>query len=103
MASIDKTILNNHEQMTLTITFNKDELANAFLMMIAENMRKEDWSAENRAVAREIHTALPKVVKEAIYSMKDELADRVVRKASAEVKRVALKKMILNLDDEEET
>jgi len=99
--NIEKTISDDHEQLTLTITFNKDELANALLSMVAEMMRKADWSDENRIIAREMRTTLPKVIKEVIYSQKDELADKVVKRASAELKKVALKKMLLNIDDEE--
>jgi len=100
MANIEKKVSDDHNQMSLTITFNKDELAEALLLMIADMMRKEDWSNENRMIQRELHTALPKLTKEVIYQMKDELADRVVKRASAELKRVALKKMLLNIDDE---
>lgn len=77
----------------ITITVDEDELTRIVTEQIADAMRNE-YRSESRDTKYGIRKSVESAVKEYIYASKDEIIDRCVARASAELVRKGLPKLI---------
>ena len=77
----------------ITITVDEDELTRIVTEQIADAMRNE-YRSESRDTKYGIRKGVESAVKEYIYASKDEIIDRCVARASAELVRKGLPKLI---------
>lgn len=78
--------------MKVTIEIDEDELQKAIIDMVAK-----EWA--RAYFKRDEYKGIEKAVKEVIYSQKEELLSRCVDKASAELTRKALPKLLEKLTE----
>jgi hypothetical protein len=83
--------------MKLEININEEELKEIACTMIAKSILSESYSAEKRKAEWGVRDAVDKAVKQYIYSKKDEIIERVVERASVEIVKKALPKLIEKL------
>lgn len=77
----------------ITITVNDNEIAQIVTTLIAERMAKE-YSAESRETKYGIRQGVEKSVKDYIYSQKDLIIEKCVARASAELARKGVPRLI---------
>ena len=78
--------------MKVTIEIDEDELQKAIIDMVAKECARANFK-------RDEYKGIEKAVKEVIYSQKEELLSRCVDKASAELTRKALPKLLEKLTE----
>ena len=78
--------------MKVTIEIDEDELQIAIIDMVAKECARAYFK-------RDEYKGIEKAVKEVIYSQKEELLSRCVDKASAELTRKALPKLLEKLTE----
>jgi hypothetical protein len=77
----------------ITITVNDAEIVDMVTKMIARDIAAQ-YTAESRDTKFGIRRGVESAVKEYIYASKDEIIDRCVARASAELVRKGLPKLI---------
>ena len=78
--------------MKVTIEIDEDELQKAIIDMVAKECARVYFK-------RDEYKGIEKAVKEVVYSQKEELLSRCVDKASAELTRKALPKLLEKLTE----
>lgn len=78
--------------MKVTIEIDEDELQKAIIDMIAKECARTYFK-------RDEYKGIEKAVKEVVYSQKEELLSRCVDKASTELTRKALPKLLEKLTE----
>ena len=78
--------------MKVTIEIDEDELQKAIIDMVAKECARAYFK-------RDEYKGIEKAVKEVIYSQKEELLSRCVDKASSELTRKALPKLLEKLTE----
>lgn len=78
--------------MKVTIEIDEDELQKAIIDMVVKECARAYFK-------RDEYKGIEKAVKEVIYSQKEELLSRCVDKASAELTRKALPKLLEKLTE----
>ena len=78
--------------MKVTIEIDEDELQKSIIDMVAKECARAYFK-------RDEYKGIEKAVKEVIYSQKEELLSRCVDKASAELTRKALPKLLEKLTE----
>ena len=78
--------------MKVTIEIDEDELQKAIIYMVAKECARAYFK-------RDEYKGIEKAVKEVVYSQKEELLSRCVDKASAELTRKALPKLLEKLTE----
>ena len=84
----------------ITITVNDAEIVDMVTKMIARDIAAQ-YTAESRDTKFGIRRGVESVVKEYIYASKDEIIDRCVARASAELVRKGLPKLIERMGNDE--
>ena len=84
----------------ITITVDENELTRIVTEQIADAMRNE-YRSESRDTKYGIRKGVESTVKECIYASKDEIIDRCVARASAELVRKGLSKLIERMGNDE--
>ena len=84
----------------ITITVDEDELTRVVTEQIADAMRNK-YSSESRDTKYGIRKGVESAVKAYIYASKDEIIDRCVARASAELVRKGLPKLIERMGNDE--
>lgn len=77
----------------ITVKINEDEIAQMVVEKIADRMAKE-YTSEFRDTKHGIRYGAEKAVKEYVYSQKDAIIEKCVARASAELVRKGLPKLI---------
>lgn len=77
----------------ITITVNEEEIAELVVKQIAERMTRA-YSVEQRETKYGIREGMEKAVKAYIYSQKDAIVERCIARASAEIVRKGLPKLL---------
>ena len=81
----------------ITITVDENEIARLVTERIAVAMEKE-YCTESREAKRGIRDGVDKAVKSYVYANKDAIIDRCVARASAELVRKGLPKLIERME-----
>ena len=84
----------------ITITVNDAEIVDMVTKMIARDIAAQ-YTAESRDTKFGIRRGVESAVKEYIYASKDEIIDRCVARASAELVRKGLPKLIERMGNDE--
>ena len=84
----------------ITITVDENELTRIVTEQIADAMRNE-YRSESHDTKYGIRKGVESAVKEYIYASKDEIIDRCVARASAELVRKGLPKLIERMGNDE--
>ena len=84
----------------ITITANDAEIVDMVTKMIAKDISAQ-YTAESRDTKFGIRRGVESAVKEYIYASKDEIIDRCVARASAELVRKGLPKLIERMGNDE--
>ena len=84
----------------ITVTVNDAEIVDMVTKMIARDIAAQ-YTAESRDTKFGIRRGVESAVKEYIYASKDEIIDRCVARASAELVRKGLPKLIERMGNDE--
>jgi Cys-tRNA synthase (O-phospho-L-seryl-tRNA:Cys-tRNA synthase) len=83
--------------MKLEININEEELKDLAYKMVFDSLLTQDCSGIKTEERIGIRYGMEKAIKEYIYSKKDEIIERVVERASVEIVKKALPKLIEKL------
>lgn len=81
----------------IKITINDAEIVDMVTKMVARDMASQ-YTSESRDTKQGIKKGVESAIKDYIYANKDEIIDRCVARASAELVRKALPKMIERME-----
>jgi len=86
--------------MELTIKINEEQIQSMVEELLAKEMVKE-YGAIARNAKYGVREGTDKAIKAYIYSRKDEIIDRCVNRAAAELTRKGLPKLLMGFNTEE--
>lgn len=81
----------------IVITFDENDIAQAAIGKIADNL-VNSYRAESKELKRGIRDGVEKAVKELIYANKDEIIEKCIARASAELARKGITKLLDKLN-----
>lgn len=81
----------------IVITFDENDIAQAAIGKIADNMARQ-YSVESKELKRGIRDGVEKAVKDLIYANKDEIIEKCIARASAELARKGITKLLDKLN-----
>lgn len=84
--------------VNITIVVNEEEIAELVVNQIANRMTKE-YTEEMRGTKYGIREGVEKAVKAYIYSQKDAIVERCIARATAEIVRKGLPKLLGKLGE----
>jgi hypothetical protein len=80
--------------MKLEVNINESELKEIACQMIARDILTDRTSGLNHEARMGVREGIDKAVKQYIYAKKDEIIERVIEKASVEIVKKALPKLL---------
>lgn len=83
--------------MDISIKIDEQRVTELAEQLITEQMVSEHWNYISRETERDIRDSVDKAIKEHIYSRKDEIIERVVERATREIVKKGLPKMLERL------
>jgi len=83
--------------MKLEININEEELKDLAFKKVIDSFLFENYSGIKKEERIGIRYGIEKAIKEYIYSKKDEIIERVVERASVEIVKKALPKLLNSL------
>lgn len=93
---VEKKVTEDNQTMDITLSLDTEALSKAVLNIIAEQIARRD-----REVFDRIKYDTREITREVVYSHKDEIIEEVVKRATKEVARKSLVKLIDRQMEEE--